>query len=158
MLRALKAEDLDSVFDILSDPKTVSGRSFKKDTTEQAHNWLSKRNADETKLGYGMWAVEKNPDGVISLCGFFEHDAGVEVGYVVKFEFQGHGFGTEAASAAIIAAKNVGLNVFATTRPSNIASAKVAEENGLVRTGGRIATCPELDVYRLRGLLPWRAE
>jgi RimJ/RimL family protein N-acetyltransferase len=95
-----------------------------------------------------MRAVEDHSGQMIGLCGLFPRASKkAELAYMVKFEFQRKGFGREAVSAIVDQAHAAGLEVFATIRPGNSASQKVAEAAGLVKSSTRLANSPELDVY-----------
>ena len=145
-LRPLTRDDLHPVFKILSDRETVAGRSFAKRTVQESDAWLLKRQMDQLEHGISMWAVDHKRIGLIGLCGFFIHGKELEIGYVIKFDYQGQGFGAEAASAALAAACDAGWPVFATIRPSNATSIRVAEKIGLARSDGE--QMADLAMYR----------
>lgn len=152
-LRALDLGDLDGVFAILGHNPTTENVSWGLDTLDDAAEWLRCRSHDESELGYSMWAVElgiqpepgteseSDPGAprLIGLCGFFETEEPdqVELGYVIHADYWGDGLGTEAAQAAIDAARTNGLNIIATIRTTNQASIKVAQRIGLLQTGER---------------------
>ena len=81
-----------------------------------------------------MWAVEVLATGeMVGLCGFFPHDGAeeTEVGYVIKAPLWGRGYATEATQAAVASALLAGLPLYATIRPWNTGSIRVAERAGL---------------------------
>lgn len=61
-----------------------------------------------------------------------------ELGYVVREDHWGHGYGTEAARAALEAAPMLGRRVYATIRSANAPSLAVARKIGLVHRGETI--------------------
>lgn len=148
-IRPLRLDDLQSVFSILSCGKTSGGHIFEKKTVDEARSWLQKRIRDEEQHGFSMWAVETRAGQVIGFCGFFKHTDGLELGYIIKHEFQNQGFALEAVRASIDAAVAGGYRVFATIRPSNPASIRVAEKAGLRRCPDEISPGdPDLIVFR----------
>ena len=94
-----------------------------------------------------MWGIERAGE-LIGFCGFVPAgQADLELGCVIHHEHQGRGLASEA-TIATVAAKRVGLSVFATIRPSNLTSVRVSEKAGLQRTGEVIAAGPEPLVSR----------
>ena len=148
VIRALKSTDLQSVFGILGCKRTTAGVSWGKDSIEDAEQWLRRRIDDEKKLGYSMWGLVTEPHGIVGMCGFFQHEEGLELGYVVRAEHQGIGLATEAATAVVSAAKAAGQVVIATIRPVNTASIRVAEAAGLVPTDEKWDSSKGLIVFR----------
>jgi [ribosomal protein S5]-alanine N-acetyltransferase len=133
VLRPLETGDVDAVFEILHDERTTEGVSWRQRTREGAALWLERRVDDQGRTGLSMWGVVLRATGeMIGLCGFFARDAArVELGYVIHARYWRQGFGSEAASAAVELASTRGLAVFATIRPDNTASRRVAEKAGL---------------------------
>lgn len=88
---------------------------------------------------YAIWMVElRDGTHVGEFCfkGIGE-DGKVEIGYGVAEDWRGNGYATEAVSALVDwAMKRPGvLMVTAETEPSNVASQRVLEKAGFVRTG-----------------------
>lgn len=158
ILRDLTGDDLDAVFDILSDEATTAGRSWRQPTRARAKAWLSRRIADQQAHGMSMWAVEEQQSGaVVGLCGFFPRgEPALEIGYVIHARYWGRGFATEAATAAVQHACRTGHSVCATIRPSNRASIRVAEKAGLAFVETIQDTKGELFLYATTPLPPER--
>lgn len=148
-LRPLREDDRLSAVRILSCPKTMQKVRGGPLTAEAADAWLARRIADEAEHGYSMWGVEHS-EGLIGFCGFFPTAGGeLDLAYVIHHEHQDQGFASEAAIAAVNSALRANLQVFATIRPENLSSMRVSEKAGLHRTDERLATKPELVVFRL---------
>jgi RimJ/RimL family protein N-acetyltransferase len=147
-LRPLEMNDAKSAFEILGCRKTTNGRSFAKETYGEAQVWLSKRVNEWSIDGFGWWAVETQKQQVIGFCGFFLREHVLELGYVIKAEFQGKGYGSEAVGVALSFARSAELSVYATIRPSNVQSKKVAESCGMILMPTRRKDAPELDLYQ----------
>lgn len=138
VLRALTAADAEAVFSILGHEPTVADVSFGHATSEYTESYISRRVRDEAVLGYSMWAVQVlGSDTLVGLCGFFATDrpSRIELGYVIHADQWGKGYATEAAGAAVSAARSAGLEVVATIRPANERSLAVAARIGLEHTG-----------------------
>lgn len=81
-----------------------------------------------------MWAVERLADeGLIGACGVFPHAERLELAYIIDHRYRCRGYATEAARAAVEAGQEArpGCTVYATIRPQNRASIRVAEAVGL---------------------------
>ena len=88
---------------------------------------------------YAIWVVElRDGTHVGEFCFKGIGEAGeVEIGYGVAEDWRGNGYATEAVSALVEwALKQSGvMRVTAETEPSNVASQRVLEKAGFVRTG-----------------------
>lgn len=155
-LRALTADDVDAVFAILGDEQTTARVSWRQPSRAAAQGWLARRMAQEVRHGLSMWAVDLlDGGGTVGLCGFLPaaDDPGtgeIELGYVVKASVWGRGYATEAATAAVGAAHRAGRTVYATIRPWNAGSVRVAERAGLHADGSVDDERGPLLVYRSR--------
>lgn len=148
VLRPLREDEQRQVSRILSSPTTMAEVIGGPLTAEAAGAWLAGRLADEARHGYSMWAVE-HLGRVVGLCGFFPTPGGeLDLAYVVHHEHQGQGIASEAAVAAVRAARAAGHRVLATIRPANLASLAVAETAGLRRTPETLEAKPGLLVFR----------
>ena len=94
---------------------------------------------DYTSVGHAFWAVILRETGeFVGVCGLLDQDIEgtreVEVGYHFIPAFHGRGLATEAARGVMDHAfVNLGLGrIVSFIEPSNLASARVAEKNGLV--------------------------
>jgi ribosomal-protein-alanine N-acetyltransferase len=85
--------------------------------------------------GFGVWAVEERATGrLIGQCGLNTLDSGeVEILWALERPAWGHGYGTEAAKAALAYAFDVvGLDrVVALARPQNGPSRRIMDKLGL---------------------------
>jgi RimJ/RimL family protein N-acetyltransferase len=99
-----------------------------------------------------MWAVERRGDDVlVGACGLFPHTDRLELGYIIDHRYRRQGYAVEAARAAVACAQAVrpGRRIYATIRPENEWSLRVAGAVGLVRTGSVADEHGELLVYDL---------
>ena len=85
--------------------------------------------------GYGMWAVEEREGGeLVGRVGCWRPEGwpGFEVGWVLRRNFWGRGFATEAARASLVYAFDVlgQTHVISLIEPDNRASIRVAERLG----------------------------
>lgn len=132
VLRTAEPGDLQAMHRVLSDPRAMTWwSSLPHETLEQTQDWLA-----------GMIANgPDNPDFVIERHGQVIGKAGFwkppEVGYILHPDHWGQGLAREAVGAAI-------EHVFATTEihdlnadvdPENVASIRLLEGLGFVRTG-----------------------
>ncbi len=100
-----------------------------------------------------MWAVEAlATDEMVGLCGFFSHEGvgETELGYVIKAPLWGRGYATEATQAAVTSALRAGYRLYATIRPWNSGSIRVAERAGLCLDERAEDDRGQLLVYRSR--------
>lgn len=137
-LRALRLSDFDAWAEILCGPSGPHlGGPFDRDRafvefTASAGMWLLR--------GFGPWAVEPLAGGEVLgfvLIGFEPGDREPELGYLFRPLAEGHGYATEAATAA----RDHGFATMGLPRlasyiaPGNAASARVAQRLGAVREG-----------------------
>lgn len=140
-LRELQQSDLDSLSKILQDEQTMVAYEGAFDDTE-VQSWLEKQLDNYRREGFGLWAVVlKETNEMIGQCGLTWQDfAGqkvLEIGYLFQRAFWHHGYAIEAAEACKKYAFEQ-LNaeeVFSIIRDTNTASQKVAERNGMTRSG-----------------------
>lgn len=108
------------------------------------------------QLEYGPWALEEaEGERFVGRAGLHqttvEGAAATELAWTTDPAFQGRGFATEAALAAIELGRSVGLaEVVAMTLPENAASRRVAEKIGMKAEPGEVshAGLPHV-LYRL---------
>jgi RimJ/RimL family protein N-acetyltransferase len=109
LLRVPELADAEALMDILWDPEVVEQKQVTlseppggldlalKNTSAMLRQW--------ERRGYGQWSViEKVTGHVIGCVGFYHPERpwpGVDLGWVVHRSRWGHGFATEAASAAL---------------------------------------------------------
>lgn len=140
-LRELQRSDLDSLSKILQDEQTMVAYEGAFDDTE-VQSWLEKQLDNYRREGFGLWAVVlKETNEMIGQCGLTWQDfAGqkvLEIGYLFQRAFWHHGYAIEAAEACKKYAFEQ-LNaeeVFSIIRDTNTSSQKVAERNGMTRSG-----------------------
>ena len=137
ILRKLTFDDVDRIYQILSDPITMQFWPKPFDY-EGAERWV-KRSIDAYRdLGFGRYAVILKSSGeLIGDCGYMRTKVnGVEendLGYILDKKFWNQGFATEAAKACL----QYGLEVLkmkrivASMETKNLASKAVAENIGL---------------------------
>ena len=79
------------------------------------------------------WAVVLRDGGaVVGFCGFFVRPVkGTTMGYAIVPEYRSRGLATEAAAAVLGWAEQRDINVYASVRPPNPASAHVLEKIGM---------------------------
>jgi len=91
--------------------------------------------------GFGPWVLEAGDSGEFAGRGglawtSIEDIAEVELPWSIEPRLHGHGLATEAATAAIAWAREIGLErVVALTLPANVASQRVAEKAGFEQDG-----------------------
>lgn len=140
-LRELRQADSDSLRKILQDEQTMYAYEGAFNDKE-VQNWLDKQIENYRRDGFGLWAVIlKETDEMIGQCGLTWQDfAGqkvLEIGYLFQRGFWHNGYAIEAAKACkTYAFENLQAEeVFSIIRDTNTASQKVAERNGMSRSG-----------------------
>lgn len=137
VLRPLTMDDLEALHEILGDPVSMAHypSAF---SPEKTRRWILWNLENYETYGFGLLAV------VLKDSGLFIGDCGItmqqiadeklpEIGYHIHRAFTGHGYATEAAMACRDYAFEV-LKlpaVYSYMKYTNIASARVAEKNGM---------------------------
>ena len=141
ILRELVPADLDAVVEI----STYDGR--RAETVGEAGRMLEKIRRDYLAGSCINWGIaEKSTGRIVGCCGYyrgFANETG-ELGCILKVEFRGLGYMTEAMSAAILFGKSsMGLKrIVAVTTLQNLAAQRLLERLGFARQkeeDGRIA-------------------
>ena len=138
LLRPMRAEDVDALLPIFSDPKVMAsfgGVLF--DRGQMA--WWVRRNLDhQRRYGYGLFSVILKESGVlIGDCGLERMEVlgrvETELGYDFRSDYWGLGLATEAASAVRdFAFDTLKLpRLICLIRQGNAASRRVAERIGM---------------------------
>ena len=136
ILREFRESDLDSYSEMGADSEVMryirEGKvlsrveSWRSMATIMGHWYLR---------GYGLWAVEEQQSGeMIGRIGCWKPEGwiGLEIGWMLRRDFWGKGFATEAGKASMDFAftKLNQSHVISLIRPDNVASRKVAEKLG----------------------------
>ena len=136
-LREFELEDVDALAAVLSDPETMRYYPMSFDRAD-CIDWILRNRTRYANDGYGLWAmILKSTGDLIGDCGLVRQSVDgvdeIEIGYHVRRDLWGQGYGTEAAQAC----RDYGfakLNVhrlISLIRPENLASRRVAEKNGM---------------------------
>lgn len=141
ILRKMRTEDVDDLLMIFSDPAVMAsfgGRLFDRVMMER---WVRRNLTHQEKYGYGLFSVIlKAGELLVGDCGLEHMEVDgcpeVEIGYDFRSDYWGRGLATEAAAAVRdYAFAKIGLaRVVSLIRPDNIASLRVAEKIGMVKT------------------------
>ena len=141
-LRQLMAEDEEDILKLRADESVsryISRIPYK--TIEEARAFITKINNGINEQGWLYWAItlkgQKNVIGTLCLWNFSKDNFRAEIGYELRPEFQGQGYGQEAVAAAVALCFNqLKLHsIEAVVYPDNAASIKLLERNGFVREG-----------------------
>ena len=140
-LRGWREDDLDPLAAINADPEVMRYiRDGSVRDRRQSAEGLQKMIANWEALGYGLFAVEVRESGVlIGWAGFAVPDflpevlPAVEIGWRLDRRFWGHGYATEAATAAMrFGFLDSGMDRIISIRQlENVRSARVMEKLGL---------------------------
>ena len=135
-LRPFRDEDAAELHEIFSDPETHTIGEGPFTSLAQTTAWISRRGEAERQHGLLWYAVRDRADGrMLGNCGLFPGRTGIaepEIGYEIRRSCQGHGLATEAAAAVLNDALTSGIGrVWATIRPHNTASLRVAAKIGM---------------------------
>jgi len=127
---------------------------------KETRKWLNHQLARYRDDGYGYFAVTLKRGGkLIGQAGLIKTeingDEVTEIGYIFNNKYWGKGYAIEAARACVdLAFNQFGLErIYATIRPENTASVKVAERLGMRKTGQYIKVYQDKemphDIYML---------
>lgn len=96
------------------------------------------------------WAILLRDGGaIVGFCGFFVRPVkGTTIGYAILPAYRGRGLATEAAAAVLDWAERHGVDVYASIRPPNPASARVLEKIGLRLVDSYVDEDGQRDIYR----------
>jgi len=137
LLREWRPTDLDAFAAMSADPEVMR---YVGGVLGRAESWrqMALHAGHWALRGYGNWAVERRADAVLlGRVGLWNPEGwpGLEVGWTLARDAWGHGYATEAASAAIEWAWTVldAPRLISVIDPENVASAGVAERAGLRR-------------------------
>lgn len=131
ILRRFRPEDLNDLYEYLSDPEVVRFEPYPPQTLPETEEELCRRIADDE-----MIAVELRETGkLIGNLYLGKRDFGArELGFVFNRKFWGHGYAAEAAEALVAFAFRQGVNrVYAECDPLNLKSWRLLERLGFAR-------------------------
>jgi RimJ/RimL family protein N-acetyltransferase len=144
IIRQFCANDLDALWAIMKKTEVMYawGAGFHK---REVRKWLNHQTARYRDDGYGYFAVTLKKGGkLIGQAGLMKSEVNgeqaTEIGYIFNNRFWGRGYAVEAAHACVgLAFNEFGLEkLYATIRPENTASAKVAVKLGMRKTGSHV--------------------
>jgi len=135
-IREMTAEDMDELYEILTDKETAKYLPAKAGSREEElEKLISYVSQVYSFFGYGYWGVFSKETGeLIGRAGFKEGEFPLEVGYVIKRSHWGKGYATEVLTELLhYAEEELGTSeVFANIDERNTASLRVAEKCGVV--------------------------
>jgi len=135
VLREMLQDDFEDLREMLQDPDVMCAweHTF---SDAQVQGWLD-RQFERYRAGAGFWAVvEKRTGEMVGQAGLVWTDVNgervLELAYMLKKDHWGKGFAVEGSRACLAYAfEKMGIDkVYATVRPENLASVKVAERLG----------------------------
>ena len=134
--RCVQRDDLAYVIEVDSDiriQRWLFGRVQTKEESRERHaRWM--REWDE--VGFGFWIFSDAKAATVGHGGLFRsprEKGEIEVGYVLKPDFWGHGFATEITQVSLDVGFNGGLRrIIAIAQSANLASRRVMEKCGMI--------------------------
>ena len=158
-IRRLHISDIGALFSIMKKHEVMYAweHGFSRSETRK---WMNRQLSSYNKDGYGYFAVISKDSGkLIGQVGLINSELLdepiVEIGYIFDDSVWGYGYAVEAARACVdLAFNRFDVDkLYATIRPENEASVKVAEKLGMQRTGQYIKTYQDKemphDIYML---------
>ena len=131
ILRRYKEEDLQDLFEYLSDARVVEYEPYKPLTIDEARENLSWRIGTDEMIAVELKAGRKMIGNVY--LGKREFGA-LEIGYVFNRDYWGHGYAAESCNALIQQAFSNGIHrIYAECDPRNARSWKLLETLGFQR-------------------------
>ncbi len=136
---ALQPHHFDAYAAMFADPEVMKFLSGVK-TRHEAWRYFAMQLGHWQLRGFGMWAVELQETGeFLGRVGLHEPEGwpGIEVGWALTQQAQGHGYATEAAKASFEwGFANVPVDrLLSLVAPDNAASKRVCARLGQVDTG-----------------------
>ena len=112
--------------------------------------WVEALTAQTGDRTLSPWAVVLRAGGaVVGFCGFFVRPVkGTTMGYAIVPGYRGRGLATEAAAAVLDWAERHDVDVYASVRPPNPASARVLEKIGMRLVDSYCDEDGQRDIYR----------
>jgi RimJ/RimL family protein N-acetyltransferase len=140
-IRRFHKTDLDALWAIMKKPEVMYAweSGFKKSETRK---WLNRQYTRYHKDGYGYFAATlKDTSRLIGQAGLMKSDINgetvVEIGFIFDDTVWGRGYAAEASRACVdLAFNRLGIDkLYATIRPENTASVRLAEKLGMRKIG-----------------------
>ena len=135
-IREMTAEDMDSLYEILTEEETAKYLPAKAGTKEEElEKLISYVSCVYSFFGYGYWGVFSKENGeLIGRAGFKEGEFPLEAGYVVKRSYWNQGYATEILKELVQYAKEEldCTQIYANIDERNTASLRVAEKCGVI--------------------------
>lgn len=132
----MKAEDMDSLYEILTEEETARYLPTKIGSKEEElEKFTSYVSCVYSFFGYGYWGIFSKETGeLIGRAGFKEGEYPLEVGYVIRRSDWGKGYATEVLKELVhYAGEELGCTeIFANIDERNTASLHVAQKCGIV--------------------------
>ena len=144
ILRMMKAEDIDALLRIFTDPNVMASFGGELFSREQMARWLQRNLEHQEAFGYGLFSVILKETGeLIGDCGLermeVEGRKVAELGYDLRSDHWNRGYATESAAAVRDYAFRVLQlpELVSLIRIGNQASRRVAEKVGMKLSGER---------------------
>ena len=135
-IREMTAEDMDSLYEILTDEETAKYLPAKAGTKEEElEKLISYVSCVYSFFGYGYWGVFSKETGeLIGRAGFKEGEFPLEAGYVIKRSYWNQGYATEVLTELVKYAEEElsCTEIHANIDERNTASLRVAEKCGVI--------------------------
>lgn len=135
-IREMTGEDMDALYEILTDEETAKYLPAKAGSREEElEKLISYVSCVYSFFGYGYWGVFLKETGeLIGRAGFKEGVYPLEAGYVIKRSHWGNGLATEVLAELVrYAEEELGcMQVYANIDERNTASLRVAEKCGVI--------------------------
>jgi len=137
-LKPTDIEDADFIFELMNTPKWmqfIGDRNVKSKEAAQAYI-KNKIRAQHKRLGFSNYTViRKSDQAKMGSCGLYDREGldGVDIGFAFLPQFEGQGFGYEAAKKVLqMAFERFGLEkVVAITDMNNVVSQSLLKKLGL---------------------------
>ena len=136
-LREFNTDDAAFIIELLNSPSWIKYIGNRKvQTIEDAKSYLERAIFKGYKEnGFGLWMVElRATQEPIGMCGLIKREGldDVDIGFAFLPQYEGKGYGSEAANATMFIAKEKGIKrIVAITVKYNTASIKLLEKIGL---------------------------
>ena len=142
ILKPATEEDYEDYYRIRSCPGDIYWNGYEaKPDKEQFKLGYLKRLGDaplEEPEDRRNFLVQIKDDGFkavnIGFVQLIKREDGIDIGYTVIEEYQGHGYATKALKLGVEIAKEIDQSIYVQIRDDNVASQSVARKCGFVRT------------------------